>query len=431
MRPARLDPPPAHPKTTSACSSPNIARLATFWARERAAWAGGQLEELGFQIRDAVQVSRPLVLELDHVPDVIPLIRHVPSRRTFDWETFNPDDVKSPTDLPPCLVMGQLDESSFTRDANEWKASWRSRGSCTSRLEMSYNFRRRLYTLVQSWNGIDGGLGQYLAHAPLGQIVAKALYLRFPRTWDTEAKRLVEERYQVRYLPQPKGTTEFFGVPDGAARTVAFMTIARNLRPIRDWLMEVLKDTMPAYPVAADAQLLEQTINYIEGKADSWTTDPPRCFHQSLLDTGLLARGLPIREVAPDGSAAWTVRRPAYVIFVTVPFWGLADLLGLMSRVNGPVRPTSADPLRPEFLPVIIPAGLDTQVSTASWWDPERTTHCTVEFDGDVRAEATIESVGRLNQETVDHWLSCIERKSEKAVKEFEDILRRAGWGGS
>lgn len=409
--------------------APNIARHAILWARERAAWAGDQLEamEAGTSGDGGLQTVEPAPGESSLT--FIPLIRHSPSRRPFDWQGFSPDSVRAPGDLPDCLVMGCLDESSFRRDSEGWQAAWRAPSSSDTDLTVSYNFARRVYSMGQRWNGIDGGFGQYVAHAPLGQIVAKALYLQFPKAWDRAAKERLERRYQLTYLVQPDGTNQYFGVPDGDMRTVAFMAIARNLRPIRKWLQMVLRGFRLKYPFAADAQLLRQTINYVEGKAESWTTTPARCYHQSLLDTGLPADALPAREPLSDGSVAWTVRRPAYVVFLSVPFWGLEDLLASVANDNGPVRRRSAPPLRPEFLPIVMPHGFDAEVPSATWWDPAMTTRCTIEFDGFARAEETIEWRGRLVDATIDGILSNIERKSESAIRDFEQTLRDAGWG--
>ena len=120
-------------------------------------------------------------------------------------------------------------------------------------------------------------------------------------------------------MPQPAKALAFVGIPDGAFRTIAFIWQARNLRAMRNWLREVLHTTNPAYPVTEEARLLVQVVNHVDGKAPSWTTDVPRCFHRSLIDTGLAPADMPVREQAADGSAAWTVRRPADAVFINVP----------------------------------------------------------------------------------------------------------------
>ncbi len=60
-------------------------------------------------------------------------------------------------------------------------------------------------------------------------------------------------------------------MPDGAFRTVAFPVAIKNLRLVRDWLGKVVAKSRLPYPVSAEAKLLFQAINYLEGKAPDWT----------------------------------------------------------------------------------------------------------------------------------------------------------------
>ncbi len=369
-------------------------------------------------IRAAAPGNHASATTQDNLPKLVPLVRHVPNRSRFDWKQFNPNAVLMASDLPPYLIMGWLDESSFERTPAGWQATWCAPEPGDTWLRIQFDAATKHYTLQQSWNGVDGGCSQCWAEkCALESAIGQWLYMRFPSAWDTAATARLESQYQLGYVPQPAKARAFVGIPDGAFRTIAFISQARNLRPIRQWLRQVVHTANPAYPVAAEARLLMQVVNYVEGKAPSWTTDAPRCFHQSLLDTGLAPVAMPVREQAADGSAAWTVRRPAYAVFINVPFTGLEQFLAAIQASNGPVRSSAAKPLRPEFRPVIFPLGLETHTAALSTWNPERTTRCTLTFpqlsvmdplavawahDAEAQTERDIATIERVSAEVVE-----------------------------
>ena len=368
-------------------------------------------------IRAAAPGDHAFATTQNDLPKLVPLVRHVPDRSRFDWKQFDPDAVLVASDLPPYLIMGWLDKASFERTTAGWQATWRAPAPGDAWLRIQFDAATRHYALQQSWNGVDGGFSQCWAEkCTLDQAIGQWLYMRFPSSWDTAAANGLEAQYQLSYVPQPAKARAYVGIPDGAFRTIAFIAQARNLRAIRNWLREVLHTTRPAFPVTAEARLLMQVVNHVEGKAPSWTTDAPRCFHQSVLDTGLAPVAMPVREQAADGSAAWTVRRPAYAIFINVPFAGLEHFLAAILSSNGPVRAVEAEALRPEFRPVIFPLGLETHTAALSTWNPERTTRCTLAFpkvsvmdplavawahDADATAERDIATIERVSAEVV------------------------------
>ncbi len=119
----------------------------------------------------------------------------------------------------------------------------------------------------------------------------------------------------------------------------------------------------PDFPVSAEAHLLDQVVADVEGRATDWTTVAPRCYHQALLDTGLAALELPVREQGSDGTAAWTIRRMAYAIFINVPFAGLGGLLKAIDATSDRARP----PATPRVLAVhhFHPSVLDSPTDSA------------------------------------------------------------------
>ena len=152
------------------------------------------------------------------------------------------------------------------------------------------------------------------------------------------AKQILEKEFQITYFEQPSEALNFIGMPDGPFRAVAFPISVQSLRRVRQWLQALIEERPFAYPISVKAQLVHQSINFVEGKAPAWTTNQGQVFFCSLDDTGLSPNGFPVREVAQDGSAAWTLRRQTYVIFIDLPFAGLLDFLSRLMSENGPIR---------------------------------------------------------------------------------------------
>ena len=120
--------------------------------------------------------------------------------------------------------------------------------------------------------------------------------------------------------------------------------------------------------------LISQSINYVEGKAPEWTRDEGQVFYSSLNDSGFPPNGLPVREVAQNGSAAWTLRRSIYAVLVDLPFAGLADFLTRAASAKGPIRRLSDEELGIGMTPIVIPATFEYQVSDLHVWDRQETT---------------------------------------------------------
>lgn len=66
----------------------------------------------------------PLPERLSELPRSVHLFRHTPARARFSWEEWDPALVRSAGDLPPYLVLGDLDPTSFLHSANGWSARW-------------------------------------------------------------------------------------------------------------------------------------------------------------------------------------------------------------------------------------------------------------------------------------------------------------------
>jgi hypothetical protein len=375
-------------------------------------------------------MSSAQVNRQSELPEVVPLIRYAPKRSNHSWNNWRPENVQSISDLPQYLVLGAIDPSKFQLSADGWFARWQGSEDDTY-FQVTYKAKEKRWEVQQTWCGIDGGLSCYPAHIPLDKLIAQALYMQFPSSWDREAKTRLEKDYQLTLIEQPKNGYNLFGLPDGAFRTILFPISVRNLRPVRGWIQSIIAESPLNYPISVEAKLIHQAINYLEGKAPEWTSQTGVAFLKSVEETGLVAHGFPVREVAKDGSAAWTLRRDVYFVCIGLPFAGLIDFLSRLSSENGPVRATSDPSFRFELCPVIVPAGFDIQAETLAVWDVARTTRSFLQFarPGDGKSVRTVEDVIE-SENAADELLDKAEEISGDIVKSIGQIFKQVNQGG-
>ncbi|MDR0588532.1 MAG: hypothetical protein LBG61_06145 [Burkholderiales bacterium] len=312
-----------------------------------------------------------ILLRHNELPSAIALFGHTPERDLFSWRNFNPRQVKSPNDLPRYLIFGGLKPVDFEQTGSGWTARWRGNSASFS---MTYLHASDNYSFTQSWRGISGGEVTVPAKIPADQAIAAAFqsfYAEPPTVWDRAARKTLEDNFQINIVDQPKGVQEVVELPDGISRTLAFPIAVFNLRPMWRWLKEQVRQDCP-YPVLAEARLVFQAINFVEGKTPSWTGRPVSLAKQSHVEMGLPPLAEPIREVA-DTTAAWTLRRLVYFMLVKVPFSGLTDFLERVESENGPIRSTQAPPLRFDMRPLVFSSGLEQRARNLVIWDAHKT----------------------------------------------------------
>ena len=376
-------------------------------------------------------MTHSLLDRQSELPRSVPLFRYAPDRVRFSWRDWDPALVRSGADLPQYLILGDLDPSTFEQSAGGWSARWQGTNHDTH-LEVAYKGDTSRWEIRQTWCGLDGGFSIFPARMSLDKVIAQALYTRFPRNWDEAAKSQLESAYQVTVVEHPEDAYMFCGIPDGAFRTIIFPIAVRNLRPVRQWIQELVEDSPLAYPITVDAKLVFQALNYMEGKAPEWTAQEEVAFNQSVVETGLAPQGFPVREEANDGSAAWTLRREIYYLFICLPFAGLTDFLGRIASANGPIC-TVADPdFRFELRPIVIPAAFEMQTESLALWDKARTTRLFLQFasPGQDKTVPTVEQVIDADK-TAPATLAQIESISGDVVTAIEQIFQRVTKGGA
>lgn len=375
-------------------------------------------------------MTRSPIDRQSELPSSVPLFRYAPDRVRFSWRDLNPVLVRSAADLPQYLILGNLDPSTFECSAGGWSARWQGTEH-DSHFEVLYKFTSSRWEIRQTWCGLDGGTSFFPARLPLEKVIAQGLYTQFPRSWDEAARSQLESAYQLTVVEQPENAFSFCGIPDGAFRTIVFPVAVRNLRPLRQWIQDLVEVAPLPYPITVEAKLVFQAINCIEGKAPAWTTQEAVAFSRSVVETGLAPQGFPAREVARDGSAAWTLRREIYFVFIGLPFAGLTDFLSRMASTDGPVRAFSDPELRFEQRPIVNPAGFELQTRSLALWDQARTTRSFLQIAGPTEAGTVPDAESFTGgEQATPAALARLEEISSDVVTAIEQIFQQATTGG-
>jgi len=320
-------------------------------------------------------MNHPIIQQQAEAPLSICLLRYLPQRREFNWRALDPAAIRSAGDLPPYLILGELDEASFKRSDEGWSARWQGTEADTW-FELAHDVAQQQWVAEDRWRGIRGSITTYKTRIPLPVVIGQAMYGWFPENWDRAAKALLEETYQLRLIEPKKGAPSMCGIPDGPARTIAFPIAVGELRGFRDHLRQCLERWQLPYPVAAEARLTYQGVCWQEGEAPGWldTTRPEDAFRQSVQDIGLVPFGYPRRSEDPDKPAVWSQTRELYYVYLTCPFAGLTDLLHRLASSQGPIRKVADPGLRFEWQPLVLSAGLEHLAADLTLDDDPRTT---------------------------------------------------------
>ena len=69
----------------------------------------------------------PLELQ-DTLPSLYSVTEYGPTRKHFSGGDQNAAAVRTPADLPPYLVLGNLDETTFQSSSSGWSTRWQGLG---------------------------------------------------------------------------------------------------------------------------------------------------------------------------------------------------------------------------------------------------------------------------------------------------------------
>lgn len=281
-------------------------------------------------------------------------------------------EVCVPEELPPYLLLGRLDRSSFQSTEHGWSARWAGAEPDTS-VEAKYERATRRLELRQAWRGVDGGRSFALTDEIARGV--QMLYLPFPEAWDHAIAPRLESAYRLKYVPQQPNQPSFTGIPDGAFKTICVPVPVAQLAAMHECLARLGADPELAVPAGGRLELRFSAVNHVTGRGPRWTEDPDRLFAASLDTNGLLPVERPVLERAGNGTSAWTVRRLVYLAFIQVPFAGVEFLVERLAAHGLIRRRTEGVEHEPgvEFDALVGPSAIDLQAQTIAWMDAQGT----------------------------------------------------------
>ena len=107
-----------------------------------------------------------------------------PDRSPFPWNQWDPSKVGTAADLPPYLILGKLDPSSFQLSPTGWSALWQGIEPDTH-FDVEYQADVGRFQLCQTWRGVGGGISNASFRVvPLDRHILQLLYMHFPSGWD-------------------------------------------------------------------------------------------------------------------------------------------------------------------------------------------------------------------------------------------------------
>lgn len=298
----------------------------------------------------------------------IALINHKPEKRArFAWETFKPEMVKGPHDLPSYMIFGPLEEGSFLKTEEGWSANWVDAPQ-KAKVTVAWNKKTGRYTASQTWQSVEGSAIELEQTKPLIEVFARLYLSGFPKNWDKKAQEIAQKNYQLTWLETPENLPVVFAAPDGIFRSITFPIMVKNLNNARLILERIAGEGVP-YGFFATANLMQQDIYYEVGVAPEWTTDLAACLTESIGETGLIPSDIPRKEEI-EGKSYIHLTRDAMMLNIFVPFGGIFDMIDRLSLTPMPILTMQEPPLRREQLSVVIPQGLDKALSSFTVIDP-------------------------------------------------------------
>jgi hypothetical protein len=327
----------------------------------------------------AVQAISPEDLSKG-LPPVIGLPRCLPVRPACRKTPLG--EVLVPDELPPYLLLGNLDRGTFQSSEAGWSARWIGDAPETY-VDAKYDRGQRQLDLRQVWRGIDGGYSNTTAD-DFGRAI-QLLYLRFPESWDSAMAKRLEASYRLKYAAQQTDEVGFTGIPDGGFKTICVPVPVRQLAELHRCFEDMSGDPRLKAPASGRLELRFGTINYVVGKSPAWTQDPGRLFAATFDACGFMPLGLPQLEHAKDGSSAWTVRRLIYLASIGVPFAGVEFVVERLAE-RGLIKRRAADAESAsdiEFDAFVGPCAIDVQGRSVAWMDAQSTRRVFYQLNSD------------------------------------------------
>lgn len=269
------------------------------------------------------------------------------------------DRVNGVDDLPSRLLLGDLQPASFQRSPKGWQVQYRDQDNGGVDLEVTGSH----FFVCPFFLG-EKIMASGAANNP--KALGMALTGQTANAWQEALKKYLEPKYPVTVVNADTGgkfPTVCF-IPDGWLYTILVPVHFGHLNALLAFHNELVESTTLAAPMGASVRLQLHATNYVEGRWDGMN-DPYALIIRHLQQAGTPLCEAPVREEAPDGSAAWTIRRLTY-LYRSQCF--LRDLPRLIDALFLAGFLSDA----PDMRAAVMPTEIAMSAATIRWWSEHR-----------------------------------------------------------
>lgn len=279
-----------------------------------------------------------------------------------------PWEVRTHTDLPQCVHVGDIDPSSFTTTADGWSVQYTDATPETG-VSMSYDRLNDLLELRQQWRGVPGpSLQLQISNF---RVIAAANPFPFPKAWDDAVKPRLESRYNVWYAPADLNSSQVTFFPDLAFRDIFVPVPVCRLRAVVDLYDRLMEDVKGVGNGSVYLARTSSVISYVRGRCSEQLSNVIGIWCHILDTTGFGQGFLPALEQGDDGTSALSIGRAHYLAVVTCRF---RDLERVMSQIHqlGLIQDADAvddPPVATEHLAIVGNYELEALQAKVALWD--------------------------------------------------------------
>jgi len=316
-------------------------------------------------------------------------------------------EVKSATDLPGRLLLGDLRPESFKHEKKGWSAEWRDADGHNAKIR----YAGGLSSLELSYDGDEVAT---LVTAERFVELAQTIQNIHPGVWLSKLAEKLEARYNLRIFRHREEDAVAGDFPDGHLLSLVMPVPADRLMDLFDLHKKLQSDAAIRGAIDGYARYGFSVVNYLEGPNPAMLNHPVGLVLNHVNALGTPAAAMPLREENEEGATAWTLQRSHYVY---VAHCYLRDAARFVDRLAGAGFIAAVDlakegwPSGPEFGAAIMPFGYEYAATNAWWFDRQgrRRMFYPRFADADER--------NRIGGNSGDIWLKALIRDAAKAAE--------------
>lgn len=284
--------------------------------------------------------------------------------------------VQAPDDLLSRFLFGDLVFESFHHDGKQWSAEYRHPDDLGHFLITVSNENR--FQLQGEFLGVP-----FCAAGPARSFddITRWIAASKRKAYDNALKAHLEQRYNLTVVPDDGQLVTSIYVPDGYLSTLLVPIPIWQLKEVTAFHESLRGDRSVHTTIDAAIGLQVSVVNYVDGRVPEELSDTVQLVAHQLQRIGTPLIGLPIHEVAQDGSSAWTVRRHAYLYICWCFMREVPSLVEKLARAGfiatAEELQQDRNPVLPELRAALISADQMLAVPYHSWWSVDKSRRMT------------------------------------------------------